>query len=331
MNVYITLDYELFFGSKLGSIERSILYPSAKLIEIGKKHQVGFTFFIDVGYLLQLKEKGQNYPHLLENYHQITSQIRELVANKHDCQLHIHPHWERASFDGENWTFDYDYYKLSDFDEKEIESIFDKYTEELKSITQQTISCFRAGGWCIQPFEKVQKSFVKHQIKLDSSVFVGGKNLIPPYHYDFTKVPKKACWNFSKHECVEDKDGLFTELPISSYRYSPLFFWKLFVLGNLIPSKHKPIGDGIPMPAPQFSRKKLLTQFHTLSASVDGYFVSKMRHIIAQNQQKGYNHTVFIGHPKALSEFSIEQLDRFITTNKEKYRFITCSDYLNEI
>src|SRR5690554_932028 len=112
MNVFITFDYEIFFGAEHGSTEKTILYPTNRLIEIGRKENIQFTFFIDCGFLLKLKEYGPNFPHLQEEYHEITQQIKCLADEGHDCELHIHPHWEKTIFNGKSWKFDYNYYKL---------------------------------------------------------------------------------------------------------------------------------------------------------------------------------------------------------------------------
>ena len=52
---------------------------------------------------------------LKKDYDLITQQIQKLSAEGHDVQLHIHPHWEDSTFDGIEWIFDTNRYKLSDF------------------------------------------------------------------------------------------------------------------------------------------------------------------------------------------------------------------------
>lgn len=326
MNVYITFDYEIFFGYHHGTLQQSVLYPTKRIIEIGKKHDVKFTFFIDCGYLLKLKEYQTKYPNLAEEYRLVTAQIQELKAEGHDCELHIHPHWEKTSYNGERWVFDYNFYKLSVFSPTEIEDIFNRYIKELTEITGVAPISYRAGGWCIQPFEKMHTSFKKHGLLYDTSVFKGGKNVIEPYYYDYTKAPDKDAWKFEEDVCVEEEKGTFTELPISSYRYSPLFFWRLFILGNTLPHQHKPIGDGKPMPS-SITRRKMLTRFHFMSAAVDGYFVSKAPEILKRNYAKGYEHTVLLGHPKAATNYSLVQMDKMIAKYKSEYNFISFSEY----
>ncbi len=330
MKVYITLDYEIFFGKEQGTIEKTLLYPTELLLSIGRKTNAKFTFFIDCGFLVKLKEYQNQFPHLKEEYLLVSTQIKKMKQEGHDCELHIHPHWERTTYDGQKWIFDYNFYKLSDFKPEEINSIFKKYNSELENITGKKAISFRAGGWCIQPFEVVQSAFEQENLKIDSSVFKGGKNIVSPYFYDYSNAPDKDFWKFDTNECLESKNGSFIELPISSYTYSPLFFWRLYVLGNLFPKSHKPIGNGKPMPS-NLTRKKLLTQNHIMSASVDGYFSSKINTIINRNKKSNFGHTVLIGHPKALTHFSLKTLERYIIKNNSWCSFNTFSDFNNEV
>ncbi len=285
------------------------------------------VFFVDTGYLKKLIHYKDQFPKVKYEYDLVTDQIKSLVAEGHDCQLHIHPHWEDSTHNGIDWVMNTDRYKLVDFSDEEIEKIVLEYQQILKEITQKPVNIYRAGGWCLQPFSRIQKAFEKANLKLDSSVFVGGKFTSGNYFYDFTKTPQKSTWKFSNDLCVEDPNGAFLEYPISGYKYSSIFFWKLFLNGRLDPKNHKPIGDGFPMPAPG-QRKKMLTSGMLLSASCDGYFVIKLDAVLKQNQARGYNELVVLGHPKALTHFALEKLEQFVIKQKNKHTFSTFTEVL---
>src|SRR5690606_30550030 len=112
-------------------------------------------------------------------------QIKTLVDEGHDCQLHIHPHWEDCVHDGQQWNMVTDRYKLDDFSDQEIENIFREYHQILKDLTGKHVTSYRAGGWCLQPFDRVKPSFEHAGITLDSTVFPGGKFTAGNYFYDF--------------------------------------------------------------------------------------------------------------------------------------------------
>ncbi len=324
MNIYITLDYEIYFGENHGSVEKCILYPTSELIRISEKHNVKFVFFVDCGFLLKLEQYKDQFPELNRDHQLITEQIKYLSNTGHDIQLHIHPHWEDSYYDGKKWIIDVKRYKLNDFGDVEIEDIVSRYQKVLQEITGKPIFAYRAGGWCIQPFSRIKKAFKTNGIHLDSSVFRNGKFSSDTYAYDFTNAPDKDIYSFEEDVVAEQKDGYFTELPISPIRNSPIFFWKLFLLGRKDPYMHKPLGDGKAMPAPGY-RKKLLTRFTNNPVSVDGYNSHLLQKALKMLLKKQCKHMVIIGHPKALSRYSIKKIEEFVIKNKEQHRFTTFS------
>src|SRR5690242_9361008 len=98
MNIFITLDYEIYFGSNLGTILKCIIEPTRMLMNIAQKHDVRFSFYVDCGFILKLNEFRKKYPVLEKDYVALTTQIRELSESGHDIQLHIHPHWEDSYY-----------------------------------------------------------------------------------------------------------------------------------------------------------------------------------------------------------------------------------------
>ena len=320
MNIYLTFDYELYFGERTGTAKHCILNPTQLLKEVADKHNVKLVQFVDVGYIIKLEEYKSEYPELEDDYRLVTNQVKQLYFEGHDIQLHIHPHWEDSFYRDGKWHIIAKRYKLSDFDDDNIERIVATYKQKLESLTApDSIFAFRAGGWCIQPFEKFKSTFLKNNINVDSSVFRNGKYSSEQYSYDFTNAPDLSSWNFDNDPC-KSEEGAFKEIPIGSIKNSPLFYWKLFLLGRINPYEHKPLGDGVPISAPGM-RKKLLTQFTQNTVSVDGYNAALLNK--ALRQHKGRNELVIIGHPKSLTRFGLKALDRFISENKNKHQFTT--------
>ena len=324
MNIYLTLDYELFFGDTSGSAEQCIIDPTNRLMEITKRTGARMTYFIDAGYLWALEKFKTEHPELLDDYNAVSKQIKALVEQGNDCQLHIHPHWEDAKYENGQWEFSVHRYKLIDFSKEEVIDIFDRYANALLKTSGQTIHSYRAGGWCLQPFSHVKEAFEKHEIKIDSTVFPGGHSENEVYSYDFRKVTSNSAYSFDNDLCKKDENGQFLELPIASHTYSPLFFWQLYGWGRLIPSRHKPLGNGFPI-STKGERSKRLTQSSRLSVSLDGFFAKSLTSALKKNKTEDF---VVIGHPKACTLFSLEQLEKFIEKNKDEHQFITLSDRL---
>jgi len=301
--ILITLDYELFFG-KSGSIERTIINPTKKLISILDRHKIKASFFVDSGYLIKLKEYMQNFEGLKKDYDLISQQIQKLSKEGHDIQLHIR-------------------YKLSDFSELEIDDIVKRYSIVLEEITNLKPTTFRAGGWCIQPFDKIANALKKYGIRIDSTVYYNGKNTTPSKSFDFTDASQKDNWKFSNDPLIEDEDGYFLEIPISSVKTS-LFFYFRFILNKFFGGKnHQSFGDGFAISNSKKQIFELLLKPSFSVASIDGYKASLLNKYAKQNKEQ----LVLIGHPKAFTPFSLKALDTFISKRQNDSIFTTYSNY----
>jgi len=322
MNIYITLDYELFFGNS-GTPEKCIIEPTNKLIEIADKHGFKCVFFVDAGYLIKLKEFKHKYPKLEKDYRLVSNQIKELSDNGHDIQLHVHPHWEDTTYNEDGWSFDLSRYRLDAFSENQITDIFFRYKSILEEITCEKIYAYRAGGWCIQPFEKLKKAFLECGLKIDSTVFYKGKNSTQTQWYDFETSKDLDLWRFSDNPCEEDKKGLFLEIPIASTKVSPFFFWKFIFIKKSGLKKHRTHGDGFASPTSNNQIKRLLTKSSFSVVSMDGYKASLLNKAYNTYLKKGKLNFVIIGHPKAFTDYSLKKFDKFISDKLKKNDSVT--------
>lgn len=312
MKIYLTLDYELFFG-KSGSLQKCILEPTDRLTQICDKHRVRCVFFVDAGYLDKLRTFAGRFPELSRDRERVVGHITQLSAAGHDIQLHVHPHWEGTIYDGDKWIFDLSRYRLDTFSDDAAMDIFARYIAAITDITGKPVSAFRAGGWCIQPFAKFRPAFDRFHIAIDSSVFAGGRNTTASEWYDFTAAPDLDCWRFESDACRCEADGKFIELPISSYRLPPTFFWRLALTKIVKLNSHRSFGDGRPTANSPGQLARLLTTFSTSVVSMDGYKSSFLMKAYKKTKRMGRSHFVVIGHPKALSDYSLEKLDNFLS------------------
>jgi len=326
MNIFITLDYELFFGNNSGTVENCIINPTIKLLNILDANNIKAVFFVDVGYLVKLEEYKNKYQNLEKDYQLITNQIKKLANEGHSIELHIHPHWEDTIYNGKKWIFNTSRYKLTDFLENEILNIVTKYKNTLENISNKPIIAYRAGGWSIQPFNKIGKALEKNNIFIDSTVYPNGYYNSKYQSFDFIKTPKNITkWNFSNNPTVEDKNGIFIEIPISSIKVSPLFFWK-FALTKIVKfKKHQAIGDGSAIKLNNSQIKKLLLKSSYTVVSIDGYKSSLLNKSLKKYSKLKENNSnlVLIGHPKAFTPFSLKKLSKFISKNKNNHKFVT--------
>lgn len=316
MQIHLSFDYELFFGTSSGSIDNCILKPTQRLMDLSKKHQVPFIFFVDAGYLWQLK----NHYHIAQcksDYDQIARQLIELKADGHEIALHIHPHWEDSFFKDTTWSINTTRYKLADFTDSEIDHIVTKYHQAIIDITQTACKSYRAGGWCIQPFEPIKKALVKNSIFVDSTIYHNGFHNSNAHSYDFTSAPAKDEWHFDNDPCIENTEGLFTEIPTTTDHIPPLFYWNLYFKMKSNPAIYRPVGDGNWL----VDKKRIYKHFYTSTnhfACADGFFASRLLSILDHCEKQKRKRMMVLSHPKSLAPYSFDALDAFINKAKTK-------------
>ena len=324
MNIYITLDYELFFGPKSGSVDKCIIEPTENLLKILDPHGIKASFFVDAGYLIALEKQRADYQELQKDYIKVTAQIKDLASNGHGIELHVHPHWEDSYYDGQKWVFDTSRYKLSDFGEDEVHNIVTNYTGVLKRISGKSPIAYRAGGWSAQPFNAIGKALKANGIFIDSSVYPQGYYSSNNQSFDFRDVqPYQTDYQFSKNLTIPDVNGDFKEIPISSIKVSPLFFWRFAVKKLKKNDEHNSLGDGAAVPISKKEALRLMTSTSYSVVSIDGFKISLIHKALNKYTNKTNNHGSFvlIGHPKAFTKYSLKKLKEFvdITVTQHSY------------
>ncbi len=314
MKIHISFDYELFFGKSSGSAQKCILEPTQKLIDIAEKHKVPFVFFIDAGYLVQLK-KYINNPVCKSDYDAISEQLRLLVSLGHEIGLHIHPHWEDCKFENNQWQINTNRYKLACFNEFEIEEIITNYHQAIIDIIQKPCQTYRAGGWCVQPFELIKRALIKNNILIDSSVYYKGFHDSEAHSYNFLNAPNKSSWQFENEPSIENPNGQFKEIAISYDKIPPIFYWNLYYKMRANPLVYKPFGDGNWL----VDKKRIYKHFYTSTnhfACADGFFASRLPNILNKLEKQSQDKMMILSHPKSMASYSFEALDNFITLAK---------------
>lgn len=326
MNGYITLDYELGMGSYTGTPDKCLVEPMRHLTAMTEKYGVKMNVFADAAYLLQLKQLKDNYPQLKNNFVTVTNHLRQLDAEGHAIQLHLHPQWCYSTFDGERWNLDVDHYKLSDMPLNEQKRLIEEGTEMLNSIITKKVTAFRAGGYSIENFPELYDTFLSVGINVDSSVYRGNMAKGKYNVYDYRNVPSKTSWKFLKNHKVENDNGDMMEYPISTIVVQAVKYLinKMAAHPELndISSSRSVWGDGKTLGASGSKTYKLIRKLEMLMG------MKAIRASIEQSEdlEKVYDYSskhyqgddfVIIGHPKAISQFNIEVLERFIGNHPE--------------
>lgn len=310
MKISITLDYELFFGCSTGTVEACLLLPTEALLKKLDPMGAKVTFFVDAGYLSRSAELGVD----LENRKKVIDQLRLIISDGHDVQLHVHPHWEDCSYRNGEWCMDTTRFKLIDFRQSKASEIINKYAAVLNNELKITVCAFRAGGWCIQPFDHIKNALVQCGIIYDTTIFNGGVNNSKTHYFNFSSSPSKASYLFEDDPCIEVDSGSFMELPIADVKVSPFFFLKMFLAKKLGGARHIPYGNGRAISLSKKDTVRLLTSYSYSVVSIDGY-KSSLLDYSARRWAAKYGERapmVIIGHPKAFTNYSLGQVESFV-------------------
>jgi hypothetical protein len=309
-NAIITFDYEVFLGIDTGNLENSVLGPTRRIIEILRQHNAKAIFFTDATWLLFLKE---NFP---EDFQLVSEQLKEIVSSGSSVELHLHPHWKAARKNGTKIEFtSFENYRLHSLPQDEMIDLFIKSVSLLESITNQKIRCFRAGGWCIDPFSYLKQAFEICGIRYDFSVIPGMHQLKGnEFDFDFSAAPPLPFYRFQNDVQVPDPEGVFIEIPISSYQNNP--FYQITNKVQLLLKNDKTFGDGKFIKKDSYgflSSLFRMAKFPKYFLTIDG-MNNRLFKFILHSHFKKSDLLVLISHPKIVSEEALLNLTSFVKT-----------------
>jgi hypothetical protein len=307
-----------------------MIHPTEQLLTVLNKYNSKVCLFVDAGFLVKLREYSTTFPELNEQYKKIQTQLLQLSRQGHDIQLHIHPHWVDSTYDSTGWKINTARYRLHDFSSPQINDIVSSYKAELQLCTEQPIFAYRAGGWCLQPFDQLREALTNNGIWLDSTLFNQGYSSDPTRHFDFKTMPDLPHWRFSQDPLKVDSSGKFVELPISAFKTSPLFFWQLAFHKKFSSKQFKPFGDGQAMVANNQYYLDRLTKTTYGPVMIDGAKAGQLQSAFKtyiSNQKEGGVFNI-MGHPKSLAPYSLRKLEQFLQKNTQ-LRCTTFQDLLH--
>ena len=327
MKILFTLDYELFFGRVTGTPDGCLIYPTRVLTDLLDHYGCRLTLFVDAGYLVRL---GQSeLPMHKRQYERVCSQLVNLVNKGHDVQLHIHPHWEDSRWEQGQWKIDTTRYRLHDFATPEMQDIARRYSSVLKLITGIAPVAFRAGGWCIQPFQSISKALWDAGIRIDSTVYARGSSVNVGREFNFLRAPQRDHWRFEDDPLVATENGRFLEIPITAQRLSPLFYWRALWAKIARNPEDLSLGDGQALGnSGEYYFRKLFIPEDAV-ASIDGIRASTLDQAYEGAVRRGDQILNVMGHPKSLTRRSLSYLEAFLKEHAKRLEPAVLSDFVS--
>lgn len=337
-------DYELFLGENYASYDDILFRPTKEIASTFTNNGVCATFFADVLSSIQLKKfkETKSYSEAFEK------QIKQLIQQKMDVQLHIHSNWlESTIIDGKLFVSPKKY-KIHDFGfsdngtAKDVIEYSVKYLNKLCGFENSKYKCvaYRAGGFMIQPETELFQTLIKNGVTIDSSIAPFMKNGVKTsgYYYDFSGCPNNtADWFINpekgfRHKSKIRKDCIF-EVPILTY--SPNLFSLLLSKKNHIRlSPIKPRGTYVNLNNHtnskflKFFKKIFGRRLISLDTDRAHFIFDKVLSFYKKNNcEKKDIFISIIGHPKLIcNEERLKNVDtllKLITTCDKKIKVIS--------
>ena len=215
-----TIDYEIY-GNGEGSLKELVFEPAERLKTIFDKAGAKFVVFVEAAELEKI-DTSRTDPAI----DQVKDQIREFHQDGFEIALHLHPQWCNARYQNDKWNLDYTEYNLCTLSERRITEIVGgsiAYLRDVLGIPDFTPLSFRAGNWLFQPTAVAARVLAMHDVKIDSSVFKGGRQ--HKHNLDYRRAIKNGYyWMFGDDVTRPDSTGPLLEIPIYT-RMVP--FWKM--------------------------------------------------------------------------------------------------------
>lgn len=340
----LAIDYELFLGSKTGTVTECMIGPTDKLISLLQINNSKMTVFWDILHFYRLLQLEEKFSELKQDRILIEDQLSRLIQSGHDVQLHLHPHWLDAVYEEGKWQFKYDRFDIHSLSNEnnvnDINTIIGCVTIS-KKLMEETIrkvnpnydvTSFRAGGYLIEPFNDLREALAFNNIYIDSSVAPDMVNTNGVFSYNFSNYPDKTVYNFDDSLSKVCDKGKFIELPITTVKLPAirnLLFTLLrrFKYSNL-EGKRAGSGSGeINKITKESNFKKiipLLQDAKMVQFTTDSNFKEKFNYLY----KKIPNYSNMILHPKLLNKHTLEILKDYLSESKIK--FISIKEYLSK-
>jgi hypothetical protein len=338
-----TLDYELF-GNGSGDVFKHIIEPTNKLLDIAAKYNLKYTFFFEVIEYWKLKEewtKGNTMGYKENPVVAMENQIRKAFRQGHDIQLHLHPQWVDAVYENDQWKVNLNEWRLGGYHregEYSLENLFRRGKETLEELLKPmnpNYQCIavRAGGYNIQPSEKIVKAMLATGFKVDSSIYPGGKETGLLSNYDYTTIdPTHGVWQTSER-LEEQGVSEITELPIVAFpmiRLKKFMTWERVkgFFGNVKSAKDSFGAKTSSSDKKSSKLDKVRYFFQTEWQTWDFCLFSPSLHKSFMKQIAKQNREVFVlvGHPKSFQ--GARGMIKLLDWTKNEYEFKTISELI---
>jgi hypothetical protein len=166
--------------------------PMRKLVKIFNKHGIRGSFNAEVMQQLTYRSQQKHFPELKPVADEWEQVVMETFRQGHDIQLHLHPQWLGANYQGHgSWKLGGDWSILT-YAPQQIRAMLvtgKQYLESLLRGIDPAYACvsFRAGSWCAAPSDSLMPILGELGFVFDMSIVAGIRNDTTRVRFDYTR------------------------------------------------------------------------------------------------------------------------------------------------
>lgn len=343
-SILLTLDYELY-GNGSGDVFKHIIIPTQKILHICQNYNAKVTIFFEVIEYWKLKEeweKGNKMGYEQDPIIAMEKQLQEAYLNGHDIQLHLHPQWVDAKWLNGEWIVNNEDWRLGGFKNNNYEAVYNlikegkETIESIIRIVDSNYNCtiLRAGGYNIQPSDRIVKAMKALGMKADCSIVSGAIEQGNLSQYDFSAVSNDLGYWECDEELEEVGHNGVIEIPIVTF---PIQRWKKYLswvrILSIKQNKKSAINTFNAKTQGKQSKKGLFSKisffFQKEYQTWDFCLFSNSLHkqyLKEISQQSQRNVFVIVGHPKSF--INGKGLSFLLENFQDKFRCISITEFI---
>ena len=165
--------------------------PMRKLVKIFNNYGIRGSFNAEVMQQLTYRGLQAHFPELKPLADEWEEVMTESFRQGHDIQLHLHPQWRDATYEGHgNWKLAGDW-SIINYPSQQVREMLasgKKYLETLLCKIDRAYACvsFRAGSWCAAPSDSLLPILSELGFVFDMSIVAGIRYETPQVKLDYT-------------------------------------------------------------------------------------------------------------------------------------------------
>ncbi|MCE1189605.1 MAG: hypothetical protein LWX56_10750 [Ignavibacteria bacterium] len=215
-----TLDYEIL-GNGTGSMEELVFAPAEKMNDIFYRHNVRYVNFVETAEMSKVSQFNTD-----SGIHAVEEQLFQMHRDGFELAPHIHTQWCKAQYLNDRWQLNRSEFNIGKLPTETVREYLRDSVDYLRKVTREPDFLplsFRAGTWAMQPCSHVIPVLHEFGIRIDSSVFKGGRQR--EIELDYRKAPAAPfMWKFTEDLLRPEHNGIMIEMPIYTEKKA---IWKL--------------------------------------------------------------------------------------------------------